>query len=331
VASNVNQLNVAALGSGYVQAPVALSIAAGGLNVNAQLLLPATAQITKTGAGALVFANTASAGIGYGAAINVNAMQNHGAGAILNVVGGTSVANSVVNLNTNPGAGLALVDSGATVNVNIDPALGGLYLKNGGVVNVNGTSAVGAFGLSLATSLQSGVGTLRNLTSLTTTTVQPAANVTWDAGAILHVAGPGALTFGVNTGATTVVDGNAVLDIASPATVSAGGTADPFTGGVNHVSVANSGVFNVTQGAKAVGTLTGPGNTDVSGTGTNLLASSIAQNTLTIGTGATVTIRPTVAGAGVGDVSQVPEPGTWVLLAAGAACLLPLLRRRQRR
>jgi len=43
-----------------------------------------------------------------------------------------------------------------------------------------------------------------------------------------------------------------------------------------------------------------------------------------------VTIRPTTAGGfagAVGNLSQVPEPGTWALLAAAAACLLPLLRR----
>jgi len=65
-----------------------------------------------------------------------------------------------------------------------------------------------------------------------------------------------------------------------------------------------------------------------------LTANSIDVNSLTIGAGSTVTINavsggPTTTG-GAGNVSQVPEPGTWVLLAAGAACLLSLLRPRRR-
>ena len=84
----------------------------------------------------------------------------------------------------------------------------------------------------------------------------------------------------------------------------------------------------------AAAAITGNGATQVNG---GLTATSIVQDTLSIGAGGTVTIRPTTAGFGaggasdVGQPSQVPEPATWVMLIAGAACLLPLVRRLGRR
>jgi hypothetical protein len=84
-----------------------------------------------------------------------------------------------------------------------------------------------------------------------------------------------------------------------------------------------SGGQTLSLGGKvAAKTVSGAGSTSVLAN-SSLTADSIVQNTLSIGAGATVTIRETAGGS----VSAVPEPGTWALLIAGAACCLPLLRR----
>ena len=57
----------------------------------------------------------------------------------------------------------------------------------------------------------------------------------------------------------------------------------------------------------------------------SLTATSIVQNTLTIGAGGSVTIRETVV---AGNASPVPEPGTWVLIGTALMGLLALRRRR---
>ena len=62
--------------------------------------------------------------------------------------------------------------------------------------------------------------------------------------------------------------------------------------------VANNGALRVSSSSQEAGVIDGLGTTDVTG--------------------------------GPDNVSQVPEPGTWLLLAAGAVCLLPLLRRQRR-
>jgi hypothetical protein len=57
----------------------------------------------------------------------------------------------------------------------------------------------------------------------------------------------------------------------------------------------NNGSLNITGGEKTIGTLSGTGNTTVSD-GSTLTATSIVQNTLTIGAGATVVIAPIPGG-----------------------------------
>jgi len=97
----------------------------------------------------------------------------------------------------------------------------------------------------------------------------------------------------------------------------------------------NSGTTLNVNTSVSAGDISGLGNTSVAA-GASLTADSIVQDTLTIGSGGTLTIRPSTAGFGaggasdVGQPSQVPEPATWLLLAAGAACVLPLLRRNRR-
>ena len=85
-----------------------------------------------------------------------------------------------------------------------------------------------------------------------------------------------------------------------------------------------TGDTTVKAGALEATTISGPGNTIVAA-GASLTATSIVQNTLTIGAGGSVTIRETT---GAGNASPVPEPGTWVLIGVGLLSLLAFRRRR---
>jgi hypothetical protein len=94
--------------------------------------------------------------------------------------------------------------------------------------------------------------------------------------------------------------------------------------------LANSGSLTVGSGSdfEVNGNLTGAGNLNVSGL---LTADSIVQDTLTIGAGAIVTIRPLSGGplAAQYQFSPVPEPATLtLLLLAGLGLGLWRLRRR---
>ncbi|MGA2062778.1 MAG: hypothetical protein ABSG67_20085 [Thermoguttaceae bacterium] len=125
------------------------------------------------------------------------------------------------------------------------------------------------------------------------------------------------------------VTGTAALLKISGGTFEAGGTADPFTDTITNLSldiVNNSTATGllISDGVKKVGTITGVGDTTVSGpAGTELIATSIVQNTLTLDAGCTVTIAAIPGGPLTSTgLTPVPEPATWILLALAGTALL---------
>jgi hypothetical protein len=89
------------------------------------------------------------------------------------------------------------------------------------------------------------------------------------------------------------------------------------------LQIGGAGALNLSGG------LSGPHTVSLLAGG-SLTARSIQVDTLSIGAGASVVIAETLPGGSAVSGSAfavTPEPGTWVLLAAGAACLLPLVRR----
>ncbi|MGA2060242.1 MAG: family 43 glycosylhydrolase [Thermoguttaceae bacterium] len=109
------------------------------------------------------------------------------------------------------------------------------------------------------------------------------------------------------TGSTTINQGTLTLD--------GGDLADSST-----INVAGGAMLQVISGTPGLGNIAGLGSTTVSGAGTVLTATSISQNTLTIGAGATVIIAPIPGGPlGIEIPQAVPEPGTFVMLLMAAA------------
>ncbi len=135
----------------------------------------------------------------------------------------------------------------------------------------------------------------------------------------------------------TQYNANTLLQI-SGGTLVARSTADPFTDNTLNpgfsLDIENNSTATgllISQGIKNVDHITGRGNTTVSGTaGTELVTTYIVQNTLTVGTGCTVTIRPIPGGPlGYSDITAVPEPAAWILLVWGLVGLLGWRLRRR--
>jgi hypothetical protein len=146
-------------------------------------------------------------------------------------------------------------------------------------------------------------GVARNVSFTSETGI--AGNFDWPDSASLSVTGSGVLKFDRNSG-TTSVGTDAVMTIGAGATVDLGGTTDPLSDGTNHVNVVNNSTtsFNITTGSKNVGNLSGTGRTTVAA-GAGLTANHVRQETLEIGSGAIVTIRPNGGAAGASTLTNL--------------------------
>jgi hypothetical protein len=143
--------------------------------------------------------------------------------------------------------------------------------------------------------------------------------------------GAGTVVISRSKGAPITVNGATALLKISGGTFEASGSADPFTDNTLtpglSMSIVNDSTATgllISNGVKTVNAITGVGDTTVSGpAGTELIATSIAQNTLTLGAGCTVMIEAIPGGpsASSASLTSVPEPATWILLALAAAGL----------
>jgi autotransporter-associated beta strand protein len=134
----------------------------------------------------------------------------------------------------------------------------------------------------------------------------------------LKVSGSGKVILGgTNTySGGTVVNGG-VLQVGSANGLLSGNDVTVGAGGTLLLDIGASNSINL-------GRIDGTGDMTIA-TG-SLAVDSICQDTLTIGAGASVVIRPT----GAGQASEVPEPGTIALLVTGCLCLLTVFSRRRK-
>ena len=131
----------------------------------------------------------------------------------------------------------------------------------------------------------------------------------------------GNVTLGIDTTSGNQIYDGAIGDVGTTLGLTKLGTNKlTLTGATTY-----TGDTKVMAGALETGTISGPTSNTIVAAGASLTATSIVQNTLTIGAGGSVTIRETT---GAGSASPVPEPGTWILIGTALVGLLALRRRR---
>jgi autotransporter-associated beta strand protein len=237
--------------------------------------------------------------------------------------------------------GTSLIKSGAgTLTISTSNSFTGGTMLTGGILAISSDAALGAVtgeltinktgaasavlkitaSLTLADSRPLIIGTGGGVIEVSglskTLTVAPLSSTAITIEGPLTVQGSGTLCIDLAEAPTiTATQTLTIAGGASPTTLNAGGSADPFTSGAVSLDVVNNGNFNITAGSKKVGALSGTGNTLLAA-GTQLTADSIAQNTLTIGAGSKLTIAPIGGGplADAGTLNAVPEPSTWAML-----------------
>jgi autotransporter-associated beta strand protein/probable HAF family extracellular repeat protein len=321
--------------------------------------LTGNSAIDASGTGPLVFSNTGQMGfVGAYTGLGKGLPGNHtltltGSNTGTNTMavsigdGGPSAVTSLAKTNTGTwiltgantysGAttiGRGVLTAGGAENPGISGPFGKPETAAGSIIFAGGTlqySASNAFDYSDRLTTD---GTNSYMIDTSNRTVTFATGLTASGISGLTKSGAGTLSLSASnaySGATTVLAGS--LEIAGgidPAGTTLidvqGGSATLKTVNVNktnlNVSTSSAGAFVIGDGTYALGCIAGSGSTDVSD-GASLTADSIVQNTLTIGAGGSVVIREITDS----NANTVPEPDAWMLLAVGAACLLPLLRR----
>jgi hypothetical protein len=256
--------------------------------------------------------------------------------------GDWTAASGNASVGGNAGAGILNVQGNATVvidnNLTVKPGGGNgtLNVREGGTVSVGGALSVGN-GTSNATT----PGTV-NVGSILVTA--PGPKFITDGGIVIPVA-------------TLTVTGNTTLIAGSSLNIFTNGAAT-LTGALNVGNATTSGTVNVTDN----GSLTVDGTTTLAGGSTVTLdsigtlslkavtggdidtvvvggnnmatatADSVTIGTLTIGAGSTLVINALSGGpSSGGELTPVPEPSTFVLLAIAALGLVGAAWRRRNR
>jgi autotransporter-associated beta strand protein len=121
-------------------------------------------------------------------------------------------------------------------------------------------------------------------------------------------------------------NGTSLIDLQS-------GTAILKTVNVNkpnlNINTAPLATFEIVNGSHTVGAISGSGTTQIDA-GANLAVTSIYQNTLTMGSGATLTIQPIPGGFQGSTIVPVPEPSSFVLLFAAFILAISILAKKHK-
>jgi autotransporter-associated beta strand protein len=258
-----------------------------GYNVTCSGILSGTGGLTKIGSGTLTLSAT-----------------NTFTGSV-NFKGGLIKTAALSRL----GNGTALNFSGGGLQFDavFDPSARVMTFLAGGATldtqtyNITLARQIGNGGIGSLTKLGSGKLTLNALNTYTGNTIIH--------GGALEIAG------GIAAGGTSLIDvqsGKAVLKTVNVSKADL------------DISTVAGGTFEILNGIHEVGDITGGGITLIDA-GASLTAASIQQGTLTIGSGAKVTIKPLSAGTLNGALTPVPEPSAMVLI--GLTFILMSLKR----
>jgi hypothetical protein len=240
-----------------------------------------------------------------------------GSNGTYNLNGGTLVTHSIIQgspyQNQGPGTaafnfGGGTLQAGAAFSSSLPMTLTG----TGG--NANFDTAGYAVTLSGVLSGSGGLNKLGSGTLTLSATAIYGGNTTVNGGALVF-------TGGIGAGGTKLLDIESGTAILKTTTVSKSDL-DIYT--------AASTLFEVANGPHTVGDISGSGTTQLD-SGASLTATSISQNSLTIGSGATVTIQAIASGSLGGTITPVPEPGAWVLLATACFALFVTYARPRRK
>jgi autotransporter-associated beta strand protein len=254
------------------------NIDSAGYSVTLSGLLSGTGGLNKLGSGTLTLSasNSFTGPVGFnGGFIRASALNCLGNGSLLTFNGG----------------GLQFAGT-------FDPSIRTMTFLAGGATLDTGTSntilanPIGNSGVGGLTMLGSGKLTLNALSTYSgDTTVS---------GRILEIAG------GIAASGTSLIDvhqsGTAILKTVNVSKINL------------NIHTAALATFEVVNGSHVIGAISGSGITKIDA-GASLTAASINQGTLTIGSGATVTIQAIPGGPQSGPITSVPEPSALLLLA----------------
>jgi fibronectin-binding autotransporter adhesin len=271
---------------------VALQIGANGQSTSYSGALSGAGSLTKIGAGTLTFSGANS--YSGGTTINAGILQAKSTGALPGYSTlGKVVANDGGTLAVNAGG------SGEWIVANIGTLLSRATFYTGsalGIDTTNASSGIFSYGNAIGGSL--GLTKLGNNT-LTLGTSNSYSGITTVKGGTLEIA------HGIPSSGTSLIDVQSGTAILKTVSVSKSNL---------NISTAALATFEVVNSSHAVGAISGSGTTKVDA-GASLTAASINQGTLTLGSGAMLTIQAIPGGPQGGVITPVPEPSSFALLA----------------
>jgi autotransporter-associated beta strand protein len=266
--------------------------------------------------GALKFAVPATIGTG-GAIINTNGFNGTVSGVLSGIGGLTKTGSGTLTISASNTYGGDTKISGGSITISNARAL------QNSTLDYNSYGGAFSFG-TLTSAFLGGLKGNQDLVLTNASSVGVQLQVGGNGQSTSYsgdLSGAGSLTK-IGTGALILAGANAY---AGSTTISAGTLELAATGQIDPasaISTSTSGaVLQVDSGNHTLGNISGIGTTLLSAEA-NLTAASVVQGTITLGTGATLTISAIAGGPNAGPLSvAVPEPSSIVLLIVAAATL----------